>query len=150
MAEITKFYTGWLTLTGWQALVATVAQLSGTLVQGLVVLTHPEYNSQRWQGTLMLWAVLAFVAVINITGKKLLARLEAIILVIHVLGFFAVIIPIVVLGSHREASEVFGLFINEGAWQTQGLSFMVGLTMSAYCFTGVFRPFIHLPPPSKK
>lgn len=104
------------------------------------MLTHQEYTSQRWQGTLLLWAVLAVVLIFNITAKKLLARLEAFILIIHVLGFFAVVIPVVVLGPHRESSEVFGLFLNKGAWPTRGLSFMVGLVMPAYCFTGMFPP----------
>jgi hypothetical protein len=149
-ATLTKF-SGWMTTVGWQALVASTAYISGTLIQALVVLTIPSYEPQRWHGTLIIWAVLLWGVFINTTARRLLPRLEGPVLCVHILGFFGVLVPLVVLSSHRESSDVWGAFVNEGGWSTQGLSTMIGLLMSIFLFTGVdgaihvcnlLRPFL--------
>ncbi|KAI1875934.1 uncharacterized protein JN550_001430 [Neoarthrinium moseri] len=50
-----SFITGWLTLTGWQAATASGAYLTGTAIQGLILLTHPDYldTMQNWHEALM-------------------------------------------------------------------------------------------------
>jgi hypothetical protein len=56
-----------------------------------------------------------------------------------VIGFFAVLIPLVYLGPHGSAKDVFASFINGGGWSTDGLSFFVGIIASVYTFTGNFQ-----------
>lgn len=51
---------------------------------------------------------------------------ENVAIVLHVLGFFAVLIPLWVKGKPSPASEVFFTFSNGGGWSSQGLSCMVG------------------------
>ena len=134
-----SFLTGWLTVTGWQASVASGGYLSGTLIQGMIVLNYPNYNFQQWHGTLLLWAVILIAVFINTVVSSLLPMLEAIILIIHVLGFFAILIPLVYMGSAGSASSVFTSFINDGGWSTQGLSFFVGLIGNVFAFLGDFH-----------
>ena len=131
-----SFLTGWLTATGWQASVASGGYLSGTLIQGMIVLNYPQYNPQRWQGTLLLWAVILFAVLINTVISSLLPMLEGLILMIHVLGFFAILIPLVYMSSHGSASSVFTSFVNEGGWSSQGLSFWVGIIGNVFAFLG--------------
>ena len=40
---------GWLTFWGCQTAIALSAFLSGTLVQGIIVLTTPTYDPKPWQ-----------------------------------------------------------------------------------------------------
>lgn len=127
---------GWLTVLGWQAAVASSAYLSGSLIQGLVVLAGESYSPQPWQTTLVIWAVIAFGVVINVAVSGLLPKFEGVILIIHLLGFFAVLIPLVYMGDHNTAEFVFTTFINGGHWQTQGLSFFVGIVGSMFAFMG--------------
>lgn len=131
-----SFLTGWLTATGWQASVASGGYLSGTLIQGMIVLNNSQYNPQRWQGTLLLWAVIIVAVLINTVISSLLPMLEGIILIVHVLGFFAIVIPLVYTSSHGSASTVFTSFINEGGWTSQGLSFWVGIIGNVFAFLG--------------
>ena len=131
-----SFLTGWLTVTGWQASVASGGYLSGTLIQGMIVLNHPQYNPQRWQGTFLLWAVILVAVFINTVISSLLPMLEGLILIIHVLGFFAIMIPLVYTSSHGSASTVFTSFVNEGGWSSQGLSFWVGIIGNVFAFLG--------------
>lgn len=127
---------GFLTVAGWQALTASGAFLCGTLIQGLIALTHPEYSPQRWHGTLLLWSVILVAVIVNTIISSLLPKLECLILIIHVLGFFAVLIPLVYMAPHGDAASVFTVFLNEGGWQTTGLSFMIGLTGNVFAFLG--------------
>ena len=130
---------GWLTLCGWQASVASGAYISGTLIQGLITLNNANYNPKPWHGTLLFWAVYAFAVAINTLGRYVLPRFESLILVLHVLGFFAILLPMTILGPRVSTEQVFTLFLNEGNWPTQGLSFMIGILGAVFAFVGELR-----------
>ena len=82
------------------------------------------------------WVVLAFSVVINTVGSKTLAHFEGVILIVHILGFFGILIPLVYLAPHSDAS-IFTTFVNSGGWSSQGLSFMVGLPSSVFALVGM-------------
>ncbi|KAI1813828.1 putative GABA permease [Poronia punctata] len=132
------YLTGWLAITGWQALVASGGFVTGTMIQGLILLTHPEYAAvmKSWHGTLLFWAVVLFSYGINTAVGGLLAKFEGLVLVLHILGFFAVILPIALLSPHGSAKDVFDTWVNAGMWQTQGLSFGVGIIGNVFAFLG--------------
>ena len=79
---------------------------------------------------------MAFTIFVNTVAGRFLLKFEGFILILHILGFFATIFPLAILGPHQSASEVFETFLNTGNWPTQGLSFMIGIIGSVYCFTG--------------
>lgn len=99
-------------------------------------MTHPSYDPKTWHTVLLLWAAIAFAAFVNTVIGRLLPRVEGIILVAHILGFFAVILPLVFSSPHQDASEVFRTFLNKGGFPTKGLSFMVGIVGTAFPFLG--------------
>ncbi|KAJ5098388.1 choline transport protein [Penicillium argentinense] len=134
--KIISYLTGWLTVIGWQATFATSCYLCGTLIQGLIALTHSNYQPQNWHGTLLFWAVAVFSLIINIVGGNLLPRFEGLILVLHILGFFAILVPLVVMSDHGDAHEVFTNFLNLGGFPSQGLSFFVGMVGCIFAFAG--------------
>ncbi|KAI4137931.1 MAG: hypothetical protein LQ341_004905 [Variospora aurantia] len=134
--QVLKMDPGFLTVVGWQFVTASGAFLCGTLIQGLVALTNPTYTPERWHGTLLLWAVIFVAVIVNTVLSNLLPKLECLILIIHVLGFFAVLIPLVYMAPHGDAASVFTVFVNQGGWPTTGLSFMVGLTGNVFAFLG--------------
>jgi choline transport protein len=105
------------------------------MVQGLAVLTT-SYHPKAWQTTLIIWAVLLFTVFINLSASWLLPNFERLVLVLHIAGFFAVLIPLACMGQHNSANEVFTTFLNEGGWQTQGLSFFVGIVGNIFAFAG--------------
>ncbi|GAB1196229.1 hypothetical protein APSETT444_005497 [Aspergillus pseudonomiae] len=127
---------GWLTVIGWQATYATGLYLNGNFIEALVILTNPDYTPAPWRKTLYSWATAVFAASINIIGGKLLPRFEGTILILHILGFFAILIPLTYMAEHKPASEVFTYFINEGHWPTQGLSFFIGIIGPVFAFAG--------------
>ncbi|KAL3482413.1 amino acid/polyamine transporter I [Aspergillus californicus] len=131
-----SYISGWLTVIGWQATFATACFLTGTMIQGVVVLTNPDYVPAYWHATMYYWAVVVFAVGINVVGRSVLPRLEGLILVVHILGFFAVMIPLVSLAEIGTAKDVFATFNNQGGWSSDGLSFFVGLIGCVFAFAG--------------
>ncbi|KAH8703268.1 putative amino acid permease [Talaromyces proteolyticus] len=135
--KFSSYVTGWLTVVGWQATFATACYLSGTIIQGLIALANPTYVAHPWHSTLLYWAVVAFGLFINtVGGATLLPKFEGLILVLHIIGFFAVLIPLVYMSEHVSAEEVFAAWENDGGWETQGVSFFVGLIGVVFAFAG--------------
>jgi choline transport protein len=111
------------------------------MIQALAILNYPNYNPTRWQGTLIFYGVIAFIVFINTYLARWLPKIEGMILTLHIVGFFAILIPLVYLAPHGSAQDVFATFINGGGWNTNGLSFFVGLITSVFSFLG--RPRSH-------
>lgn len=60
-------------------------------------------------------------------------------MVLYVLGFLAILIPLVYYAPKATAQDVFGVmtgYQNEGMWPTYGKSFMVGTLGAAFSFVG--------------
>ena len=105
-------------------------------MQGLLLLTKPDYVPQNWHGTLLYWAVLVFCVFINVAAGWLLPKFEGVLLILHILGFFGIMIPLLTLGPKTDAKEVFTTFSNSGGWSSQGISFCVGIMGSVFAFVG--------------
>ena len=71
-------------------------------------------------------AVAIFATLFNTVGAKQLPLFELIILLVHIVGFLAILIPLWVLAPKAPASEVFGSFSNFGGWPSVGTACIVG------------------------
>ena len=127
---------GWISVLGWQTGYASIAFIAGTLIQGLVVLNNPDYIFQRWHGTLLVIAITCFSILFNTFFAKRLPMVEGLILIVHILGFFGVMIPLWVLAPRNSAEMVFTQFTNYGGWSSTGLSVMVGMLTTVYGMLG--------------
>ena len=134
-AKFFSWLCGWVSALGWQAGATSGTFLGGTIIQGLLVLNDPTYDYKRWHGTLLLYAVLAVSLFVNTVLIRLMPYLEGCILFMHILGFFAILIPLVHLAPVSSAKFVFATFIDESGY-ADGLSWFVGLTASSVLFIG--------------
>jgi choline transport protein len=107
----------------------------GTVIQGFIELCDPDYVPQLWHGTLLFYGVVFLSVLVNSSGS-VLPKVESALLFIFVIGFFAVMIPMVSLSPHASAKTVFTTWINDGGWSSQGISFFVGLAGNAFAFLG--------------
>lgn len=121
---------GWVCVLGWQAGAVINAYLAATEIQGLIVLNNPNYEMHSWHGTLLLIAVAAIAIFFNTFLIKKLSMIEGMILMLHIFGFFAILIPLWVTSPRKQASEVFFDFQDNGDW---------GSIFGA-CFLGVLSP----------
>ncbi|KAL4776113.1 amino acid/polyamine transporter I [Aspergillus nidulans var. acristatus] len=131
-----SYITGWLTAIGWQCAIVTIAMLAGTIIQGLIVLNDPGYNFERWHGTLLVIAITTFSIFFNTFLARNLPMVEALILIIHVVGLFAIIIPLWVLAPRNNAKAVFTEFNNGGGWNSDGTATLVGFSTTITAMIG--------------
>jgi amino acid transporter len=127
---------GWLCAMGWQCAIVSIAFLVGTIIQGLIVLNDPSYEFQRWHGTLLVIAITTFSILFNTFLAKNLPMVEALILILHVVGLFAIIIPLWVLSPRNNAKAVFTEFYNGGGWNSDGVATLVGLSTTITSMIG--------------
>lgn len=96
-------------------------------MQGLLVLNYPDtYVFERWHGTLLVIAVLIFGALFNIFLATRLHLVEGSILIVHVYGFFCVLVPLWIL-SPRSTSEFAWTAFKDPGWGNAGLSALIGM-----------------------
>lgn len=93
----------------------------------MAILNYPGYVPERWHGTLLTFAVASFSVIFNTFLVKKLPLVEGIVLIVHIFGFFAVLITLWVLGPRGSAHDVFTQFNNFGGWSSDGLSALVGI-----------------------
>lgn len=130
---------GWLTVVGWIAALTSVCYFVADLILQLVSLNDVDHSFHRegWHGTLLLWAILMLSFVINVFVSSALPTIEIIVLIVHILGFFGILVPLVYLsGTYNSAKQIFTTFNNGGKWPTQTLAFFVGLQGNALAFVG--------------
>ena len=106
------------------------------MTQGLIILTDPTYEPHPWHSVMLFWGCILFAVFVNTVISSWLPNFEGLILILHILGFFAMVITLVILGPHTQPSQVFQVFINGGEWSSNGLSFFVGLIGNVYAFFG--------------
>ena len=128
---------GWITVSGWVAGTTATSFFVSSLIQALMVLNDLGYEAIGWQGTLIFWAVLLVCVALNTIFSKALPTIEVAVLVLHILGFFAIIIPLLYLAPKASAKTVFTTFQNAGGWSSQTLSFFIGLNGAAVAFVGL-------------
>jgi choline transport protein len=80
--------------------------------------------------------VLVVVLLVNTVLVKLLPGLEGLVLILHVVGFFAILIPIVHLSPISSNAFVWSEFTNFSGYKSSGLSWLIGQSASAILFIG--------------
>ncbi|KAK2759402.1 hypothetical protein FQN54_002880 [Arachnomyces sp. PD_36] len=102
----------------------------------ITVLNHPTYVPERWHGTLFTIAIAVISTFVNTYGANQLPTLEKLILILHVFGFFAVMIPLWVMAPRTPTETVFTEFTNAGGWSSMGLACLVGQLTPIFSFLG--------------
>ena len=134
---------GWVCFLGWQAGVCGTGFLVGTSLQGLITLCVPTYQAQAWHGTMIVIGIVSFAVIFNTFLAKKLPFVEGMMLLLHIVGLFAIMIPLLVLSPRNNARAVFTEFTNNGGWSTKGVSFMVGLNAIVVTLGG-FDSTVHM------
>jgi choline transport protein len=134
--KVSSYIIGWLTSLAWIATVATESLFAGTIIQGLLIIKYPDYDSKMWQGTLLTWAVIFVNIFVNIVIPGALPRIELLIMILHIGGFIGIMVTLLTTSEIGSASSVFTTSFNEGGWPTQGLSYCVGFLGNVATFVG--------------
>ena len=122
--------TGWSAVLGWIANLTSGVWFSGTMIQGLLVLNYPSF----------LFAALLCCVVVNTLLGRIFPHIETFVLVLHIAGFFGILIPLLVMAPKASLSFVFSQFTDIAGWNSSGLAWFVGLISSNLGFVGSDGP----------
>ncbi|KAM0714979.1 hypothetical protein Q7P37_009444 [Cladosporium fusiforme] len=121
-----SYYTGWISTIAWQAGNAIGVFLTGTLIQTIILENNNDYAFPAWHGSLLVMSNIIFCVAANILLSRFIPRVQTAFFVLHILVFFAVLVPIIINAPKASASEVFTDFENLGGWPNMGLAVMAG------------------------
>ncbi|KAH7396208.1 choline transport protein [Pyrenochaeta sp. MPI-SDFR-AT-0127] len=132
-----SYTTGWITVIAWQAACASVAWIDCTLILGIVSLNYPQYSMQMWHAVFVFWAVILLAVFVNTYLGRIFPSIEAMMLILHIVGFFAILIVLVYLAPKNSTDAVFKTFLNGGGFTSNAQSVLVGAVTLMYSFNGV-------------
>lgn len=118
------------------SIAASAAYVAATEIQGLLVFNIESYVAQNWHGTLLYWAILIIAALVNVLGIKYFPHIETVAFIHHICFFFVFLVPLVYLSPQSTTTFVFATFENVGGWNSNGVSWGIGLLASAWAFVG--------------
>ncbi|KAK4554253.1 hypothetical protein LTR86_008781 [Recurvomyces mirabilis] len=123
---ILSYLTGWASTIAWQAGNAQGIFIVGSLIQTIISLNDDSYLAPAWQGALLAMAAMLIAFAANVYGSRALPYWQNAVFAIHIMAYFAYIIPIWVSAPRASHEQVWFNFQNEGGWSSIGLAVMVG------------------------
>ncbi|KAI7186116.1 amino acid transporter [Hortaea werneckii] len=135
-----SYIVGWLSSLGWQAAIATTAYGAGNVILQMGAISYPSYVPTKWHATLMTMGVTMLSVFFNTLGARHLPLFESLILILHIVGFLAVIITLGVLAPKAPAEQVFTEFSNFGGWTSIGGACVVGMLTATGSLGGSDSP----------
>jgi choline transport protein len=100
--------------------------LTGSLVQTIILINNDNYAFPAYQGTLLAIAMAVVSYVMSVYGAKILPYWQNVFFALHILAYFAYIVPIWVSAPVATHSQVWTSFQNTGGWSSMGLAVLVG------------------------
>ena len=73
---------------------------------------------------------------LNILLSRFIPRVQTLFFVLHILAFFAVMIPICINAPKATAKQVFTEFDNRGGWSSTGFAVLAGQLSAIYMMGG--------------
>ena len=87
---------------------------------------------------LIFYAIVAVSVLFTTVLSRVFPSFEALVLILHILGFFAMLLVFVYLAPVKaSASEVFGTFLNGGGFSSNAQSVLVGAVSIMWSFNAV-------------
>lgn len=134
--KVLSYYTGWISTMAWQAGNGIGVFLTGTLIQTIVLENNNGYAFPAWHGSLLVISNIGFVTAANILLSRFIPRVQTAFFKLHILAFFAVMVPIYINAPKARAAEVFTGFENTGGWSSMGFALLAGQLSSIYMMCG--------------
>ncbi|KAK4916430.1 hypothetical protein LTR49_015528 [Elasticomyces elasticus] len=122
------YLQGWLTTFAWNAACALNPFLMGSIIQGCIILCNENYVPQGWHTTLLAYASMALPIFCNIYARKIIAPLEIVSAVLHVLLLIVFVVVLTCMARRSTSDFVFDTsFYGISGWENKGIQWSVGL-----------------------
>ena len=100
----------------------------GGVIQGLIVLNNAEtYTYQAWHATLITIAVIIFASMFNTLLAVRLPLVEGALLILHLAGLFAIIIPLWIMSPRGNVHDTLLKFTTTAGWSDVSIASLIGM-----------------------
>lgn len=118
---------GWLSVLGWQSALVAVAYAAAQQFQALVALSDLSYEIIGWHAALLTVAIALLAISVNTFLMRKLPLMEVVFMVLHVVGFLAILVALWAAGPRGEAKQVLTGFQDNAGWGNVGLACLIGI-----------------------
>ncbi len=125
-----------MAVLAWQAGNAGGAFIAGTVIQAIASFNNSSYQATSWQGTLIVFATVLLIWVINVFLIQWLSTIQNVLMWVYVSAFIAITAVLWAKAPLNTAAEVFTVFADGGGWESVGLSLMIGQITAIYGIVG--------------
>lgn len=134
-----SYASGWLSALAWCCGTISGPFLAGNLIQGMIVMMHPDYNQTAWKAYLYTFALITLIFLFNAFLSRKLPQVEGAVFVLVIIGFVSTLVVLWVLsdGNRLTAHQVFTTFSDDGGWGSLGLSMLAGQILLVWNLTGM-------------
>ncbi|KAF1949764.1 amino acid transporter [Byssothecium circinans] len=131
-----SYLVGWMCVIGWQAGIPVTSFAATQQLQGLIALNAPSYVIKGWHSTLLTIAVAAFGIIWNTVFVRKLPMVEIVVMVLHIAGFFAVVVVLWAIGPRSDPTEVWTNFEDSSGWGSKAVAALVGMSAPILTLVG--------------
>ncbi|KAK5694409.1 hypothetical protein LTR17_024831 [Elasticomyces elasticus] len=121
-----SYITGWSSTLAWQSGNAIGIFIVGSLIQTIISINDESYGFAAWQCTLLAFGAMLIAYCGSVYGSKALPYWQNAVFAVHIMAYFAYIIPIWVSAPTATHQQVWTEFSNEGGWSSMGLTVLIG------------------------
>ncbi|KAG8162111.1 hypothetical protein KVR01_007876 [Diaporthe batatas] len=133
---------GWMTWTGYVALLASCLNGNTLVLEGMIQLTHPDYEPGGWHTTLIIFATMAFCSGINLFAFRLVPWFELLSGILNVC-MLLIFLVVVWLLSPRNSTDIFFETNVSSGWDNYFVAANLGALSNIFLFCS-FESVIHM------
>ncbi|KAH8777343.1 amino acid permease [Diaporthe sp. PMI_573] len=133
---------GWMTWTGYVALLASCLNGNTLVLEGMIQLTHPDYEPGGWHTTLIIFATIAFCSGINLFAFRLVPWFELLSGILNVCMLFIFLVVLWVM-SPRNSTDIFFQSNVSSGWDNYFVAANLGALSNIFLFCS-FESVIHM------
>lgn len=129
---------GWITWFSWIAILAGVVNVQANVATTLVSASYPDYIAKGWHTVLIMYAYLIILGLLNMYVFWLIPWIEFLAGVLHIILWIIFASVLLTLAPRHSAEFVFFEKSNLSGWNSDFVSFNLGIILITWGFVGKY------------
>ena len=126
---------GWMTWFSWISILASV-NVAANITTTLIVMSYPQYVLQGWHTVLIMWSYMLVLSLLNMYAFWIIPWMELLASLLHVVLWIVFAAVLLTLAPRHPAEFVFLEKANGSSWDSDFVSFNLGIILITWGFVG--------------
>ena len=127
---------GWITWFSWISLLAGVINIAANIIVTLAAARYPSYVPKGWHVTLIMYALLIVLGLMNIYVFWVIPWFEMVAGLLHIILWIIFVVVLVCLAPRHTADFVFTEKSQLSGWTNEYIGFNLGMVTATWAFVG--------------